>query len=271
MEEDEDSDPDVSTVNVDFEFFDPQPIDHQALQNLLRHLFDVDQTKFDIHSFADLILSQPLLGSTVKVDGKDSDPYAFLTVLNMNQHKNVSVIGELSSYVLQKGKSDAAFHEKLRDLLGNEAKTQTGLILSERLINMPTEVTPPMYKMLLEEIELAIEDREPYEFDYFLVFSKTYTESKSKLDEEEDRPKKKGKKAKAASKDVFYFHPEDEVFTRKASHQLSFPYSNVAQEADSRRTFQEFGVTPQGHLILLSKMEFYEAVSELETMYNPSS
>jgi protein BCP1 len=32
-------------------------------------------------------LSQPLLGSTVKVDGNETDPYAFLTVLNLETHK----------------------------------------------------------------------------------------------------------------------------------------------------------------------------------------
>ena len=75
-------------VNVDFEWFDPQPaVDFHGLKTLLRQLLDVDNQLFDLSELADLILSQPLLGSTVKVDGNETDPYAFLTVLNLETHK----------------------------------------------------------------------------------------------------------------------------------------------------------------------------------------
>lgn len=75
-------------IDVDFEWFDPQPaVDFHGLKTLLRQLLDVDNQLFDLSALADLILEQPLLGSTVKVDGNESDPYAFLTVLNLRQHK----------------------------------------------------------------------------------------------------------------------------------------------------------------------------------------
>jgi len=75
-------------VNVDFEWFDPQPaVDFHGIKNLLRQLLDVDSQLFNLSELADIILSQPLLGSTVKVDGNETDPYAFLTVLNLETHK----------------------------------------------------------------------------------------------------------------------------------------------------------------------------------------
>lgn len=78
----------MDIVNVDFEWFDPQPdVDFHGLKVLLRQLFDSDAQLFDLSTLTDLILSQPLLGSTVKVDGNETDPYAFLTVLNLQQHK----------------------------------------------------------------------------------------------------------------------------------------------------------------------------------------
>lgn len=36
--------------------------------------------------------------------------------------------------------------------------TKIGLILGERLLNMPVELVPPMYNMLLEEIQWAIDE-----------------------------------------------------------------------------------------------------------------
>lgn len=86
---------DMNIVNVDFEWFDPQPaVDFHGLKSLLRQLLDCDAQEFDISALADLILSQPLLGSTVKVDGNESDPYAFLTVLNLQEHKVCSRTSE---------------------------------------------------------------------------------------------------------------------------------------------------------------------------------
>ena len=79
---------DTNMLDVEFEWFDPQPNhDFHGLKTLLRQLFDVDAQSFDLSALTDLILAQPLLGSTVKVDGNETDPYAFLTVLNLHEHK----------------------------------------------------------------------------------------------------------------------------------------------------------------------------------------
>lgn len=78
----------MDMLDVEFEWFDPQPaVDFHGLKSLLRQLFDADAQLFDLSALADLILSQPLLGSTVKVDGNETDPYAFLSVLNLQEHK----------------------------------------------------------------------------------------------------------------------------------------------------------------------------------------
>jgi protein BCP1 len=78
----------MEMVNVDFEWFDPQPaVDFHGLKTLLRQLFDTDEQLFDISALADLILSQPFLGSTVKVEGNETDPYAFLSVINLKEHR----------------------------------------------------------------------------------------------------------------------------------------------------------------------------------------
>ncbi len=75
-------------VDVEFEWFDPQPEhDFHGLKTLLRQLLDADGPLFDLSALADLILAQPLLGSTVKVDGNETDPWAFLTVLSLQEHK----------------------------------------------------------------------------------------------------------------------------------------------------------------------------------------
>lgn len=88
----------MDIVDVDFEWFDPQPeTDFHGLKTLLRQLLDIDAELFDLSGLADLILSQPLLGSTVKVDGKESDPFAFLSVINFETHKVFTLCSTMSS------------------------------------------------------------------------------------------------------------------------------------------------------------------------------
>ena len=74
-------------IDVDFEFFDPiADIDWHGVKRLLAQLLQTDAPLFHLNLLTDLILSQPLVGSTVKCDGRESDPYAFLSVLNLNVH-----------------------------------------------------------------------------------------------------------------------------------------------------------------------------------------
>jgi protein BCP1 len=87
--DDDDSDCDT-TIDVSFDFFDPNPqTDYQSLLRLLRQLFqsDADAHQLALHALTDLVLAQPLVGTTIKTDGRESDPLAFLTVLNLSVHR----------------------------------------------------------------------------------------------------------------------------------------------------------------------------------------
>ncbi|KAK9353816.1 p21-C-terminal region-binding protein-domain-containing protein [Lipomyces doorenjongii] len=255
-------------VNVDFDFFDPRPdIDFEAIRNLLRQLFDADNTMFDLSALADLILSQNTLGSTVKTDGVESDPFAFLTVVNANLHRENQGIRQIIDYILSKTKLNGAFNKKLTELLAEGAKNNTGIIFSERLINMPTEVVPPMYRLLSDEMQRAVDNGEKYQFDYYVIISKSFTETQSKIDEEDERPKKKKKKGDTKSSEIFFFHAEDEVIQRKSEHFMTYRFSKEAQAADSRRTFQDYGISPQGQLMLISSSNFKQIIDEMLTLF----
>ncbi|CAO2655035.1 Nn.00g117680.m01.CDS01 [Neocucurbitaria sp. VM-36] len=263
------SDEDMDMVNVDFEWFDPQPaVDFHGLKTLLRQLLDVDNQLFDLSELADLILSQPLLGSTVKVDGNETDPYAFLTVLNLETHKDKKVIQDLTSYLSKKSSSSLP---ALPPLLSPSSPAQIGLILTERFINMPHEIVPPMYTMLLEEIQWALQEKEPYAFTHYLVLSKCYSEVQSALPSNDAPPSaKKNKKEKKGGEETFYFHPEDEVLHQHAVGYTSFEYDTPVDEgaSDSKRAFQELGVKPQGHLVLIEAGKFEGAVEAVKTFLN---
>ncbi|KAK7956620.1 uncharacterized protein PG986_005842 [Apiospora aurea] len=239
-------DEDFDIVNVDFEWFNfNADIDFHGSKALLRQLLDVDSALFDISGLADLILSQPTIGST---------------------HREKKPMANLISYLSDKAKATSSLSSVVPALLAAPDK-HVGLVLSERLINMPSEIAPPMYSMLIDEIEAAVEDKEPYEFSHYLVLSKTYQEVESTLDVEE-RKKKKGKQEPA----TFYFHPEDEVLHKYAAAHGTYAFTNNDNSAaDSKRAFQEMGVMPSGHMILIEASKFADAVKAVGDYINPPS
>ncbi|KAI3335214.1 putative actin cytoskeleton organization and vesicular protein [Ustulina deusta] len=266
MVQDSDSsdDEDFEMVNVDFEWFNfNEKVDFLGTKSLIRQLFDVDANLFDVSALVDLILSQSSIGSTVKTDGEESDPFAFVTALNVQEHRQKKPIAQLIEYLSERARTTESL-APIPELLASGQ--HVGLILSERLINMPSDVAPPLYSMLVEEIEAAVEDKEPYEFTHYLIVSKTYHEIESTLAEE--RKKKKGRQDST----LFYFHPEDEVLQKHAMAYGSYPFTKTDDAvADSKRAFQEMGVMPMGSMILIESSKFADAVKAVGEYLNPPS
>lgn len=264
VDEDSSDDEDFDIVNVDFEWFNfDAEVDFHGIKNLLRQLFDVDQDVMDCSTLSDLIISQNTVGSTVKVDTKENDPYAFLTVLNLKEHKDNQAVQDFVKYLSQKAQENPA----LAQIPSILQTSHVGLLLSERLINMPSEISPPLYAMIVDEIEAAVEDKEPYDFSHYLIVSKTYHEVESTLDKDEQ----KRKKAKPETP-LFYFHPEDEVMQKHALAYGSYPFTKDGETvSDSKRAFQEAGVKPMGFMILVEAAKFPQAVKAIGEYMGGSS
>ncbi|MCJ1441545.1 MAG: Mss4p nuclear export [Stictis urceolatum] len=260
-----DEDEELDMVNVDFEFFAPNPdVDFHGLKFLIGQLLDADNTSIDVSALTNLILEQPSLGSTIKLDGMESDPCAFLTVLNLREHKDNSAIKTLTEYMAQRSTKNEAL-APIAQVLSPSSDATVGFIFTERIINVPPQLAPALYKLIHEEIDMALKDGQPYSFTHYLILSKTYIEVDSKLDQEEARPQKK-KKATQAAPETFYFHPEDECLHKSA---LAYGDYNLVKEAaegdsDFKRAFQETGIKPQGHMILIEASKFEATVAALE-------
>ncbi|KAG7877497.1 hypothetical protein KL937_004692 [Ogataea polymorpha] len=268
-EEDEEAE---EMINVDFDFFDLNPkIDFHATKNFLRQLFGEDSAFFSLSEIADMVLTEGRAGSTIKTDGEESDPFSVLSVISLTDNLETTSIKALVKYVLEKTSKKPQFNIVLRQLLSGSSKSRVGLVVSERLINMPVETVPPMYKMLLEEIEKAENAATEYNFDFYFVPSRVYKLVASTIDQEmEDAPSsKKSKRTSVPTDTLDYFHYEDEVLEKHAQHHGYFDYTNKTIEADSRRVFNDYGVDPKLSLMLLDKKSFEKAVAEMQERFPP--
>ncbi|KAG8824975.1 Mss4p nuclear export [Serendipita sp. 401] len=269
LEDDEDSESgsDISTVIVDFDFCDFKPqIDYVAVKRLLQQLLHTDASFFDLGSIADLIISQADVGTTIKTDGADGDPLAFLAVVNVQENEKSPPFASLLTYLLSKISADVPFHRKLTDIL-TDSDSCLGLVIGERVYNMPPQVMPPLYKMLKDEIEWAVEDGKPYHFSHLLILSRVW---RSTAEEEgstgmKPPPNKrqkgdKGRPKTAAS--VYSFHPEDDCIQKEAMYSLEFDFSH--QEP---RTNDTFGEDIAGRVMLIPGDKLGAIVQDMSSKF----
>ncbi|KAI9261435.1 p21-C-terminal region-binding protein-domain-containing protein [Phascolomyces articulosus] len=280
--ESSDNDGPQDIVDVDFDFYNPDQTDYQSLKRLLGQLFSSDAELIQLGDIVEILLEENHVGTTVKVDGQESDPYAILSVISMEQNKDNAGIKSLQSYLLGKAKD-----ETIKSILNGANDKKLGWVISERFINMPMEIMPPMYKMMQEETNQAVEKGEPYTFEWYMFISKTYKEVAPTVDEDGDenmgevqkpQPKKKGKKKKAQEQqqpdtETFYFQPEDEVIAQFADYKVDFKFTNREKESssDAKRAFSDFGIAPARRLMFVHQSKFAEAISEIERICVASS
>lgn len=203
--QDSDEDEAEEIVNIDFDFFNGNPeVDFHALKNLMRQLLGPQEsTRVQISQLADLILESPT--TTIKTDGEESDPYCFLSFVNYKEHRD-------SDYAKYLHKVDPKLSSFLQTIDANEKKS-CALVLSERLINMPAEVIPPLFKTTLEDVTKTLGDDKHY--DFYVIVSRKYEvnfDQDSDDDSDEESHKRSKKRVKQAELD--FFHPEDRYFEK---------------------------------------------------------
>lgn len=57
------------------------------MKKLLTQLFSSDAELLNLGDFADILIEENQVGTTVKVDDQKSDPYAILSIINLTHQK----------------------------------------------------------------------------------------------------------------------------------------------------------------------------------------
>ncbi|XP_020574804.1 protein BCCIP homolog isoform X2 [Phalaenopsis equestris] len=148
-------------VEADFGFFDPKPGDFHGVKLLLQNY--LDEKVWDLSGFVDLILGQTTVGTVVKLDGNDEveeggkeDLYAVISALNFGRYSEHQCMGELKEFLFGVC-GDESVKRKLKVLLEQQAD-DVGLLVSQRFVNCPHQLVPPLYDALFDEVSWAIED-----------------------------------------------------------------------------------------------------------------
>ncbi|KAK9816526.1 hypothetical protein WJX72_001568 [[Myrmecia] bisecta] len=215
-----DSEQDVSdleeTVEVNLEFFDPQEKDFQGLRALLQTYLDGEP--YNCSELVDAIIKQPRVGSVVKTDAGEA-PLGVTSVLNLTWHAQLAALAEVKQYLLARCPDP----QRSKLLLEAWSAPKTGLVVSERLINCPPELAPPLQQALFDEISWATEDepsqalRDSFRFEQFILLSRVYADPAPRTDRGGSTKRQK------CQPEIVYTRPEDQFFHAHCEWSYTFP------------------------------------------------
>ncbi|XP_021290288.1 protein BCCIP homolog isoform X1 [Herrania umbratica] len=225
-------------IQADFAFFDPKPDDFHGVKTLLQSYLDNKQ--WDLSGFIDLITGQPTVGTVVKLeDDEDNGVFSVLTALNLGRYKDHKCITEIKEFLLN------ICHEKdkignLRSLLGDKAQ-DVGLLVSQRVVNLPPELLPHLYDALFDEVSWATEDepteelRDSFRFKFYVLVTKIY-----KLQQKNHHRKRSSSADK--NEEVIYIKPEDEIFHKLSMWSFLFPLQTQQVATHELKNYQLTGI-----------------------------
>lgn len=251
--EDEVEDVETELVDVEFDFFNIFEQDFLAIKQLLRQLFDVDNIEFNLSEIADLIIEKGF-GSTVKADGNEGDPFA---VFALNNSQDSEQCSNLAKYWIERTSSHAApLNRQLRKLFlaPKDKRPRVAIMFSQRMLNLPTELVKPAYKIMIDELEY-----DNVEYDYVVIPSRIYKLHESKLDDVSVEPKSKV----GTAEQLFFFYPEDEAMQSIAVAHGTFDFKAPQEPPESRRTFSDLGLETFGYITVL-KFKDLKKILDLE-------
>ncbi|KAF3677052.1 Basic helix-loop-helix DNA-binding superfamily protein isoform 1 [Capsicum annuum] len=200
------------TVQANFEFFDPKPSDFHGVKILLQTYLDDKQ--WDLSGLVDVILGQPTVGTVVKIENDEDDGiYSIVTALNLGRYKDPECMVDLKEFLLK------ACHQKdvvskLSLFLGDQAN-DVGLLVSQRVVNLPPQLLPHLYDALFDEVSWATED------------------------EHKNADEQKGP---SGDQTIVYIKAEDEIFHELSSWSFSFPLLTQLVRTDELKDYRLTGL-----------------------------
>jgi len=228
-------------MNVNFDAQTATDADFHGIKRLLHQLFL--KANVNLSSLTDVILGQNHVGSVIKQAPLDEEEdeeeeedemetdadevFGISTVINLtqrltNESKNVPSEGDkavkqiVDLLVEKSDKNGGSIQTKtLKEFLTDKEK-HTGWLLNERFVNIPAQISLPLYDALRDEMHSACAKGHKFQFHHFLLMSKALKIKNGKKNDE-DR--------------LIFTNGEEELFHEEST--FSFSFSVADQQADA--------------------------------------
>ena len=255
--DDNDDDDDASTsFTADFDFFDAKDDDFHSVKLFLNPFAD-PAAHLNVSDLADAICSDTSVGNVVKVGNELLGFLVALPFAALSRELGAELRGVLLERV------PAAHRAALTNALDSP---KLGLIVSERMLNTPPQLVPPLHSMLFDELAATVEDGRPqFDFDQYLLLATSYRKAPRTLGAamaaassnataattaEVSAASGSASNASARDPNLRFHHFETNAYLNAASLHFSFPIKLLGQEL--RWTWQG-NINPHTTVMLVPK------------------
>ena len=212
--------------NVEFNFSNILESDYHSLNSLLQPNFQFE--KINVGNLSDFLISQHEdVGTTIRAGDLVFGVFSYVSLTHNLQKKEHSPFFDdfLNFLKLKLNSADEKNKSKIMEIL--QKNFNLGLIISERVVNLPEETVPPALGLATKEINECREVEENsydkrFDFDYLILISKFV-----KITEETRKDNKKMKKDEYIKEsNEAYYKFEMPLLLRKAEASIEYkiPY-----------------------------------------------
>uniref|UniRef100_A0A7S3FTD8 Uncharacterized protein n=1 Tax=Strombidium rassoulzadegani TaxID=1082188 RepID=A0A7S3FTD8_9SPIT len=190
------------------------------------------------------------------------DIYGVTSILSLSKFaKSLPWMKIIKQYILSNADKYFTETQKVKQFKAIMASKKVGLLVNERLVNIPPNVVPPLHEQLPGDLDFTkeqedIEDPAEFDYDYLVVISKfTVPLDVQGVGKPDFYPKRR---------DRLYFRWEDDLLEQKAEFSFIFQSTFKEVASDGTKTYFQ-GVTGQAsggdelqfRLIYMIKWEEY--------------
>ncbi|XP_040572162.1 protein BCCIP homolog [Lepeophtheirus salmonis] len=169
-------------LQVEFEARTAEDCDYHGISRLLRQTFKGEDIPLD--ALTNYLIAQKTVGSVITQsssgnDGDDDDDefddlqnevFGLISLIRL-QDPSSGASKTASDYIKSLALSSPP--QSLHSILsGTDSSIKPALLLSERIVNIPAQISVPLYETLHKEIKKATLKRLPFEFTHYLLLSK---------------------------------------------------------------------------------------------------
>jgi len=170
-------------IQVEFEARTPEERDLPGIISLLRQCFR-GSDEVDLSVLAKFVMKQRSVGSVVTqspsdstddeddddLAGTDGEVFGLATIVRLKDSEVADQIRRHLNHAVMSTDSRGQFSRIL-----NSPESDIGLIISERIINMPPQISVPLYQTLSNEVKKAKAKNLPFNFTHYALISKILT------------------------------------------------------------------------------------------------
>lgn len=212
--------------DVEFNFSNILESDYHSLKSLIQPNFQFEN--INVGDLSDFLISQHEdVGTTIRAGDMVFGVFSYVPLSQQIQKKqHSSFFDEFFNFLkLKSNKADEKNKAKIMEIL--QKNYNLGLIISERVVNLPEETVPPALGLATKEINECREVEEKdydkrFDFDYLILISKyvKITEEKRK----DNKKMKKDENIKENNEAYYKFEMPLLLGNAEASIEYKIPY-----------------------------------------------